>query len=205
MQNRVAACCVMIVGFLAGTLVIPSGARGGFEIVSDSVKVDSINDQIIFKLLFSEPPDFLTLDTNGAPRHAFQYEIDGDWTWGQDSFAFDRIDSVVRGIEIHEEGDLRIRDTRPSSDPDAGGWGRILASVPIELQGNELTFTVQKSLIDDSNGKFQYRLFALENGEMTKLIEKTIVPLPTAVWSGLSLFGGLAAFGAVKRFGKRVI
>lgn len=195
---RSALSFVLMAGAVLGGMTLPRAAFGGFEIVSESVCIDKINDQVLFTLVFNEQPDFLTTDENGAQTQAFQYEIDGDWTFGQDSFGFDRIDAVFRGVEIHEEGDLRVRDTRSPGDPDSGGWGRIVASVPLSIDGNEVTFSVNEGLIDDHDGKFQYRVFSMENGSVTSMIHRTVIPLPTAVWSGLGLFGGLCAMRVVR-------
>lgn len=187
----------VVIALAAGAA--PNPSWGGFEIVTQDVTVDAINEQVCFEIVFNREPDFIATDSDGTQIEAFQYEIDGDWTAGQESFGFDRIDAVIRGGEIHQEGLLPIRDTRASDDPQAGGWGRILDQVPLDIEGSQVSFTLPASLIDDSDGVFQYRVFAMENGELTSLIQSAVIPLPNAAWSGLSLFGGLCVIGGIKR------
>lgn len=186
-------------GITLAATAAPNRLLAGFEILTQDVTVDEINGDVSFEIVFNRRPNFVATDSDGTQVHAFQYEIDGDWTVGQDAFGFDRIDAVIRGGEIDEQGLVPIRDTRASNDPDAGGWGRVLDWVPLDIDGSQVSFTLPASLIDDSDGLFQYRVFAMQRGELTSLIETAVIPLPTAVWSGLSLFGGLCVIGGIKR------
>lgn len=202
----VAAAVVGAVAFSLASTALPNAALGDFQILSQSAKVDAIHGQVLFALVFSHAPNFLATDADGTQVESFQYEIDGDWTPaspGRSPFGFDRIDAVIRGGEIHVAGDLRVRDTRGIGDEDAGGWGRILASVPFDIDDDTLSFALPNSLFDDRDGVFQYRVFAMEHGALTNVIQAAVIPLPTAVWSGLSLFGGLCMIGILKRFRTR--
>jgi hypothetical protein len=191
----------------AVVFVVALPGRGGVRIVSEGVAVDRTRGSARFRLELDGIPDFRTVDEHGRPADSFQYEVDGDWKGGANFFPFEDLDAVVRGDEIIATGGrtLRIRaagpDVEPDPDPRAGGWGRIRAAVPLEIDGPELSFEAPLSALGDrdGDGQFAYRVFTLEFGGMISLVESNTIPLPPAASAGLLTGAACVIFGAWRR------
>jgi hypothetical protein len=65
---------------------------------------------------------------------------------------------------------------RPDDDPDAGGWGRVIATVPFTLTGRELRFEAPLAALGDDDGYFAYRLFTTEYGLTVDELESRLLP-----------------------------
>jgi hypothetical protein len=134
-----------------------------------------------FTVEFNQAPDFFTQDSFGRVANAFQYFIYGDRSLPYPEL----FDAVIRGEEIHLTGDtLPIRDSVPHDpDPAAGGWGAIRGAVPFRLDGDVLTFSTPLPLISDhsTDGHFDYRLYTVEFGGLTRAVESQSTVLSTAV------------------------
>jgi hypothetical protein len=168
-----AACVAALVGW--------SGVVGaGVRIESESAQVDRSAGVVRFTLRFDGRPDFFTVDPLGRVADSFQYEIDGDWRAPM-GLPPEGLDAVVRGDEIHAAGALRIRqagfDAPPDPDPLSGGWGRVLAAVPFNLDGTVLRFEAGlRDIGDDGDGYFAYRVFTTEYGLTTSEVESRLLP-----------------------------
>ncbi|HZN65157.1 MAG TPA: hypothetical protein VFB66_07620 [Tepidisphaeraceae bacterium] len=178
--------------------------------MSESVVLDRANDSVWFWVKLDGPPDFTTTDEFGRRADSFQYELDLDWAGGPGSFAFEDVDAVVRGDEFDLDGDgmLPIRaagpGVEPDGDPRSGGWGGVLTSVPLNVQGSELWFEAPLSALGDHDGHFAYRVYTTEFGGTTSVVESTSIPLPAAVWPGLAAFGCGAVIFVTNRVRKRL-
>jgi hypothetical protein len=87
-----------------------------------------------FVLVFSQTPDFTTLDSQGRPQDSFQIFIAFNPATPNPANP-QSVDVLVRGDEIHIANALRIRNARPPvADPNAGGWGSIRGTVPYHLR-----------------------------------------------------------------------
>jgi hypothetical protein len=86
-----------------------------------------------FIIVFSQTPNFTTLDSNGRPQDSFQiYIAFNPATPNPQSTT--SVDVLIRGDEIHIAHAIPIRNARPSvTDPHAGGWGAIRGSVPFKV------------------------------------------------------------------------
>lgn len=170
--------------------------------------VDNLSQEVTFFIKFNEAPDFFTVDSFGRQAGEFQYYIDAD---ALDSTPHqNHVESIVRGGEIHLDGDIRIRDRYgyDGTDTNSGGWGPILGSVPYTLSGTLLSFTTPWSLLKDDDGIFTYQLLLTEYGSTSDLVyglsgesylQPSPVPLPAAIWLFVS---GLAGFFAMVKIKK---
>ena len=190
----VLSACVAALGLVPGFLA-PAPAHGGFQILDESAAVDRARRTVTFRLTFSQPPDLLGVDEFGRVANSFQYEINPDFQFPDpghpDPLA--RIRAVVRGDEVRFTGGnlLRIRNAgigEIDPDPAAGGWGKVRAAVPFDLDGSTLSFTANFDDLKDTDGVLAYRVFSTEFGQTTTLVESALIPLPPAAWAaGLTL------------------
>ena len=202
------ALTVLVAALVAVTA--PGVTRAGVRIVSEGVVVDRAGDTATFWMKLDGPPDFTTTDEFGRRADSFQYELDVDWAGGPASFPFEDLDAVVRGDEFDLDGDgmLPIRAARPGVEPDpdprSGGWGRVLASVPLNVDGSELWFEAPLSALGDDDGNFAYRVYTTEFGGTTSVVESMSIPLPAAVWPALATVAGGAVILVTNRVRKRL-
>lgn len=193
-----------VLGCILLTAAAPP-AIAGVQIVSEGVTVDPTAGSARFWMVLDGPPDFEAVDEFGRPVNSFQYEVDGDWAGGLVSFPFNDTDAVVRGDELDAGGDwsLPIRAAGPEAgidpDPDAGGWGPVLESVSLNLDGSEMWFDAPLDALGDDDGVFAYRVFTTEQGGTTSFVESSSVPpsnpipLPPGAWPALVTLLVLAA------------
>src|SRR4051812_3286482 len=190
---------------LAGVAAGP--ARAGLRIVEQSVSVDTGTRRASFAARFDAPPDLFTRDEFGRLADSFQYEIDAD---GPESLELPvgQVEAVVRGDEIFAANALRVRaageGVEPDPDPIAGGWGRVRAEVPFNLDGPRLSFEVPLAALGDPDGVFSYRLFPVEFGLTVDQVEgvagaAAALPLPPAAWPALATAAGFAIVAFVRR------
>jgi len=193
----------LAVGFMA----VPSMA--GLRIVDQRVDVDPARGLAEFFARFDASPDLFTRDEFGRLADSFQYEIDADGPVAGES-PVGSIEAVIRGDEIHVAGALRVRaagaGVQPDPDPLAGGWGRVRATVPFDLDGPALSFEVPLNALGDTDGHFAYRLFTVEFGMMVDQVEAvagipnpTAVPLPPALWPACATAAGLGLVVLLRR------
>ena len=168
-------------GVVVASLVWVSGAaEGGVSIVSESARVDRDAGVVRFTLRLDGRPDFQTVDEFDRVADSFQYEIDGDWR-APLGLPPEGLDAVVRGEEIRVAGGLRVRDASfdgpVDPDPLAGGWGRVRAVLPFELDDTVVRFEAAlKTIGDDGDGFFAYRVFTTEFGLTTSQVESRLLP-----------------------------
>lgn len=196
---RAAGLCAALV------CAVPCSVRAGLFIESQSVSVSSNPPQATFTLAFDHRPDFVPRDALGRPLESFQYEIAPDCS-DIDQCPFTAIRAVVRGDEIGSGQQVPIRDgIENGSDPNpaSGGWGDIRGSVPFDLQGSTLTFTVPLSLLQDPDGDFAYRVFTTSSGQTDSLLTGRGIPLPPALPAAGSLLLALALLRTRSKWGKR--
>ena len=179
------------------TLVVPAAAaRAAFEIAAHDAVADPGNRSTTFTFTFNEPPDFWTTNEGGHPIHAFQvfYDAQPDAD-GEIGFAGEDV-VIVRGAEIRFGDDIPIRDSLNETgeeSPNAEGWGPVLGSSDFDLAGATITFTAGWDALRETDDDFGYRLFALEQAELTHevtFLSRIMVPLPAPVPMGMA---GLAA------------
>jgi hypothetical protein len=177
--------------FLAAicALTFPTLARAAFEIVSHDAVADAVNRQTTFHLTFNQSPDFFTTDEFGHPTNGFQFFYDAQPIDDQIDFAGEDV-VIIRGVEIRVADDIPIRDSlNPSGEefPNAEGWGPKRGAADFELDGAMLSFTTSWDTLNESDGVFGYRLFALEQGDLTSevtFLSRILVPLPLPVILG---------------------
>jgi hypothetical protein len=162
-----------------------------FQIISHEVSVDHAMQSATFTLEFNRAPDFAA--------DAFQYEIDADTSSLDNSIGWSDIDTVIRGGEIAQGNGLPVRDREGDGGPNSGGWGPVRALLPFELDGTILTFSSGLTAIGDTDGRFRYRLFTAQDGALTGQSVTNVIPLPTALWSGVAMLGGLGILRALRR------
>lgn len=189
---RVQGACVVAL-CVAG----PSAAQP-LAALSHSAVFDPDLSTLHFVVDFDRPPDFYTLDPEGRPAHSFQIHLDtqpGNLGWGGTSpYPWE---TIVRGGEIHEEGDIRIRDhiLGPSGTPGSGGWGPLAGSVPYDLVDRHLSFEAPYSMLNTTTGRFTYSLEVYEFGSWTGVTyagASVVVPSPAPAVA-LGLFAGAMA------------
>jgi hypothetical protein len=149
---------------------------------------------VSFGILFDESVDFFTF-VGVTQADEFQFYIDPDGVpIPGPSTQPPGVDIIIRGSEIHINGDIRIRDRHGEGGPGSGGWGPIRGSVPFELsQDNRLlSFAVGFDLLAETDGDFTYALQTTEFGVTSDVVfGRSTVPEPTAwlvAWSGCVMF-----------------
>ncbi len=189
-----AACVFATVGIVSHANADPVD----FHIVSNSVSVDRAKNSATFTLTFDQKPDFVAVD-NGQPD-AFQYEIDADSTSMGRTIGFNDVDAVVRGGEIFEGKGLPVRSPSGDGGSNSGGWGPVKALLPFQTSGDSVQFTTDLGTIgDNGDGQFRYRVFTTQNGTFTGQVVGAVIPLPAAVWTGLTMLGGIGVFRQIRR------
>ena len=158
-------------------------AQEAFELAGHSVEVDNTAATATFRLTFNREPLFFV--SEGTATDAFQVEIDADGTSFEQPLVFETIDAVVRGAEISETDGLPVRDREGDGGEGSGGWGPVRGFVPFDLDGATLTFTTGLDLIGDDDGKFRYRIIAIDDGSVTSEVTAAIIPVPAALWGGV--------------------
>ncbi|HWE93056.1 MAG TPA: hypothetical protein VG269_03715 [Tepidisphaeraceae bacterium] len=184
MSYRRIALVIVVAGVLGWA---GNRAQAGVSVLSQSVSVDPAMADATFTLSFPHPPDFVSADIHGRPADSFQYEIAGDPA--PDSAALGNLTAIIRGDEIHATGALNVRSAFPPdlSDPNSGGWGSVIGTVPFKVMGDKLSFTVPLSELGAPDGNFAYRAFTMEFGATQAVAEAQAVPLPPAAWAGLGM------------------
>jgi hypothetical protein len=188
--------------FLVAALLAAIGATAGrsqtvtpFEIMRQFATFEpSADPSIFFRLIFNEAPDFTTVDQFNRPENDFQYQTP---------------DAVIRGAELHVSGDmLRIRALGPpdTSDPNSGGWGPIIDSVPFTLSGTTMTFSIPFQFLA-ATPTFAYTVFADTFGSSGPTINgvtmegsPTTIPEPSTWLMMLLDFAGLGFAGYRRRW-----
>jgi len=173
-------------------LAFPTFARAAFEIISADAVADDVNQRTTFTVTFNQPPDFFGANDLGQPNNAFQFFYDAEPTDDEVDFAGDDV-VIIRGVEIRVDNDIPVRDSlNPSGEdfPNAEGWGATRGAVDYQLDGATISFTTSWELLNETDGVFGYRLFALEQGELTSettFLSRILVPLPSQLIAGSAL------------------
>lgn len=177
------------------------------EIVSSSVVLNPIEQAARFDLQFNHAPDFYTLDSVGRPADSFQYFINPNWSGNPQDLQlnYGQFRDVVRGDEIHSSGSLLIRDAAIPAHPDptSGGWGPVIAAVPFDVKGSNLTFTATFNDLRAAKGTFSYEVYTTHFGATASTVQGWAVPLPPAAWTGLAMLGGMGALLAARKLRRR--
>jgi len=163
-------------------------AQDSFQLAGHSVEVDNTAETATFRLTFNREPVFFV--SEGTATDAFQVEIDADSTSFEQPLVFETIDAVVRGAEISQADGLPVRDREGDGGENAGGWGPVRGFVPFDLDGATLTFTTGLDLIGDDDGKFRYRIIAIDDGSVTSEVTAAVIPVPAALWGGVIMLSG---------------
>ena len=180
------------------TLSLSPVALAALEVVAHDVFVDLAQQRTTFTLTFNQPPDFFGVGESGQPNSAFQFLYDAEPLDGEIGFTGEDV-VVIRGAEVRFANTIPIRDSlNPSGEefPHAEGWGEILGEVEFEVDGQAVSFTVPWDVLGETDDRFGYRLFGLEQGELTSEAEflhpRVLIPLPPALFGGAMVLG--AAF-----------
>jgi hypothetical protein len=184
-----------------------TGGPGGFWIDRQTVWVDRAHRRAHFRLEFSRKPDFFRLDAAGRQMDGFDFFVNPDWSGDPRRLDLDfgQFRDVIRGEEIHVAGRIPVRDAVASGDfgPQAGGWGRELASIPFRATGRTVEFQIPWQALRETDGAFSYSLFSTDAGTQTSSFTGTSVPLPPAVWPALATLGAGLAGMAARRLRRR--
>lgn len=173
---------------------IASSAKAQFTFVSESAIYNPINKVVVFRIEFSQAPDFTTRDEIGRLANSFQYFIVGDPKLQYP----ENFDAIIRGEEI-STFDIPTRNAfPPSNEPKSGGWGTIRGMAPYRLDGKILTISIQLESISDhsANGHFLYNLEVTEFGGLTNFVHNSrssIAPHPSI--KGQCINNGWKNFG----------
>ncbi len=184
----------VVVGLSAPALAEP------LAVISHALRYDAQARSVQFEILFNREPDYFTLDPMERQADSFQIYLDtkpGHQGWGGTSpFPWE---SIVRGEEIHIEGNIRIRDhlVGPSPKPHSGGWGALAGSVPYVLIGATQTFDAPFAMLNTNTGVFRYRIELYNYGTWNGAVyDGQTVPVPSP---GAAVFAACAMGWAVRR------
>lgn len=179
------------------------------EIVSTSVVLSPAQQTATFDLQFNHAPDFFTLDSADRPTDSFQYFINPDWLGNTRDLqlSYGQFRDVVRGDEIHTSGKLLIRDAAIPAHPGptSGGWGPVIAGPPLNVKGNDLTFTATYNDLRAAKGTFSYEAYTTRFGATVSTVQGWAVPLPPAAWPGLAMLGGMAMLLGLRKLRHRLL
>ena len=179
----------LLLTIIIGTAALPAAvARAAFEVVAHDAFVDPVARRTTFTVTFNDPPDFSATNDLGQPMNAFQFFCDADLGNDDGEIGFAGADVVIiRGAEIRFANTIPIRDSlNPSGKdfPNAEGWGAVLGESDFTLDGATLSFTTSWDVLRETDGRFGYRLFGLEAGELTSevtFVTNILVPLPAPI------------------------
>ena len=187
-----------VISFLFVLVLHAGSVNAAFVVIDHSVDMNFLDEEVNFSITFSEFPDFFTIDSFGRQADEFQYYFDSDSEITGPFLDQDLADRIIRGGEIHVEGDLRIREGLGGAsdpDPNSGGWGSIVGSVNYSLNDRELSFTVPWDVLGEDDGEFTYALLLVEFGGSTdEVFYPAQIPLPSAFWLFGSGLLGLLGF-----------
>jgi hypothetical protein len=189
---------LVLVG-ISALLGLASMARADFLLVSQHLTLDTKDQTADFSLTFNQPPDFNTLNSQGQPADAFQVNFAGIYPTPGVNFPRD-LTAVIRGEEIHSANGIPIRSATGNGGPEAGGWGPAIATVPFQLVGDSVDFSVPTTDLSWNGHAAQYRVFSLQYGLQTATETVTLVPTPTGLESGLF---GLVIVAGVAEYVRR--
>lgn len=192
-MSRLAAMCALVVG--AGCGYAPAQ---DLYISSHHIQYDPAQSMVLFDMTFSRPPDFFTLDPGGRQADSFQIYLDTlpgrNGFGGTSPFTWE---TIVRGEEIHVNGNIRFRDhiLGPSMDPISGGWGPIAGTVPYTMTGMRQKFVAPYSVVNTTNGQFSYRVEVFRFGtQLPNVLRGHSEPVPAPAGAAALLVGaGLLA------------
>jgi hypothetical protein len=161
-----------------------STARADFLLESQSVSIDNKSHLVDFSLTFNQSPDFATQDTLG-PADSFQIDFNGNFDPHSTTAFRNSLTAVVRGDEIHIAGDIPIRSLNGTGGANSGGFGPVVGSVPFNLIGDTVTFSVPTKDLGYTGHSYQYEAISFANGRQTASQFVTAVPTPAAFPSGV--------------------
>lgn len=167
---RAFAAIASLLALSVGAPAVLAAASADFTIRSESATFNARTDTVTFRIVFSQVPDFFTVDEYGRPADTFQYWVGGDSL---------NAEVIIRGVEIRfTDGLIPVRNVAPE-DPDlvrSGGWGTIRGEVPYTLRGRVLSFSVPLSLLTDQSDPdtLAYEVAAFEFGATTNSLLGTI-------------------------------
>jgi hypothetical protein len=184
-----------IIAGIAALLGFAAISRADFLLESQHLAYDASTGSANFSLTFNQAPDFNTLNSQGEPADAFQVNFAGIYPT---TTPFPRnLTAVIRGEEIHNGNGIPVRATTGDGGPQAGGWGPARDSVPFQLVGDTVDFSVPATDLGWDGHGGQYRVFSLQYGQQTASETVTLVPTPTALESGLAgllIIAGVSAY-----------
>ncbi len=178
-------------------------AKADFTLVSQNLTINRHDNIADFSLTFNQAPDFGNLDSLGRPNNSFQYNFDGDFQPESTNPTHDWT-AIIRGDEIHFGDGIRIRQADGDGGSNSGGWGPVITSVPMHLIGNNVSFSVPTADLGYTGGSYRYDVFSLHHGSQTGDQNVTVVPLPSAFYSGLLGLTLVAGAGAYIRRSNRL-
>lgn len=147
----------VLLSFAGAAFTAPARAQD-LSVVAESVVYCADAGEVRFTLTFSRVPDFTTVDADGRQADSFQYYVHKPW---DQPWLFD---VLIRGEEIHVNGDLRVRDRYGAGGPDAGGWGNLRAAVPFRREGATVTWSLPLAALAEDDGAFYYTIDVAEYG-----------------------------------------
>src|SRR4051812_15200821 len=118
--------CAIVKAAVAASLAVlatfgasrAAAATEDFHLVDQSVTVNEGAGTATFRLDFDRAPRFFLPHGGGGDQpNGFQIEVDADYNQFDRPIAFDDIDAVVRGAEIHSGDGIPVRDR----EGDGGG------------------------------------------------------------------------------------
>jgi hypothetical protein len=189
---------------IAGSTLLAAvpAARADFTLVSQGLTIDEKDHLADFSLTFNQKPNFTYVDSDGRPTDSFQYSFDGNFNPAVDG-PYGQPTAIIRGDEIHLDNTIVIRNPNGDGGPNSGGWGPVMASVPFKLIGDTVDFAVPTADLGITDHSYQYQVYSLSSGSLTADQTVSVIPLPSAFYSGL-LGLGLAA-GAGMWMRRRVV
>jgi hypothetical protein len=144
--------CIALLEMLAVSIIWTASTNAGntATIVQASVFTDLQSQAFNFEIIWSSPPDLYTVDSGGRPADQFQYKIANPTVANSCCGAFNNPEGFFSFnsdyIMTESLGTISL------GQGNFGNPGSLVGTIPFNLSGSVLDFTIPFSVLNEPNG-----------------------------------------------------